>query len=354
MSNQQHETPAGYDWLTAQAAAIERVYFASAPGAVVCSPPKGGKTVDGLYMLPRALATGRAIDLKSGYATVGWIPPDTDANVNTLDDLYKSIEARVKQGKGGLRFVNPQGVPLVGVLADDYSRRALAQKDLLEPRIPKNADGKPNNFWIWNEIGKIHNKIVRLLNEMGQPFYFSCHPKEPSIDEKTKEPIPGHPEVASHAIGMNLSKDLPLVAYAQPDPTRAMLGNRWGWGLHACPLGGKWIAGDRHGIVVDGTPGYPATTPFNTAEVFRYAGYNLPRAYGFDWAEEIVEQGFQYLLTGVPQQVMIKELLVHIRQTHPEAVPLQVTWILRDIVDRHEIRTKSRRADPLKAWGSNF
>ena len=140
-----------------------------------------------------------------------------------------------------------------------------------------------------------------------------------------------------------------LIAYVVDDPTRT----RWPHGLSANTRGGNWLAGDRHNIVSTGLPGQAMTSPLNTAEILRAAGYTLPRPLGMDaWIEPVIQNyGLPELLAMKPTQVVNQEIYAQAIKNIPGVEPWQIAWCLRDLHDRHEILTRSTRFNPLAAWG---
>lgn len=329
--------------------AVKRVYGNVPPFALVGSPPKVGKTTDSLYTLPNAMYLFSDGGLKPAVGVVGWAPLDTDSRARTLTEGIKAITERIKAGdpKKGLQFKNEAGQTMWGVVIDDFSLKAKAEVAFQEANPSKTADGKVNKFAIWNNVNAQTNRVITICRELGMPAYLSAHLREPGIDEDTKWKIPGGPDVASKGLSTAISAWVDYIVYVVDDPTRI----RWPHGLSANSLGGNWLAGDRHNIVTTGAFGQPMSTPLNTAEVFRAAGYTLPRPVGMEWCESMVVFGAdQILVHRKPDSVVFQDVINAVKARVPNLQPWQAIWMLRDIADRVEIRQKSQRFNPLLAW----
>lgn len=333
-----------------QAKARERLYGGVPPFVLTGSEPKVGKSTDSIYCLPNAMFLYSDGGLKPAVSTVGWAPLDSDAESKTLTDAIVAITKRIKAGdpKKGLQFKNDAGQAMWGVVVDDFTLKSRAELKAIEANPPKSADGKVNKFGIWNKVNEQTYRIITICRELGMPAYLSSHLRDPSIDPETKEKIPGGPEMASGALSHGVTGWVDLIQYIVDDPTRV----RWPHGLTVNTRGGNWLAGDRHNVVAAGLVGQPLTTPLNTAEILRAASYRVPRPVGMDdWMEPVVEYGVSQLRENKPESILFQEIAATARSVVPNVRDWQIVWLLRDIVDRHEIRSKSQRFNPLRAWG---
>lgn len=333
-----------------QDAAKRRIYSDIPPFALVASHPKVGKSADSLYALPNAMCLYSDGGLKPAVSKVGWAPLDTDSQSKTLTAAIVAISARIKAGdpKKGLTFKNDAGQAMWGVIIDDFTLKAKGELAMHEANPPRTADGKINKFGIWNKVNEQTLRIITICRELGMPAYLSAHMREPSVDEDTKIKIPGGPDVSSKALSNAVTAWVDLITYVVDDPTRT----RWPHGLSCNTLGGNWLAGDRHNVVTTGAFGQPMTSPLNTAEIFRAAGYTMPRPLGMEWVEGAVAFGVDLILNQKKSEYEVIQTLVNTARTSVPGVQLwQIDWMLRDTMDRVELQQKSQRFNPLAAWG---
>lgn len=332
-----------------QDAAKRRVY-GDVPPVILCgAPPKVGKTTDSIYFLPNALCLFSDGGLKPAIGVVGWAPLDTDEKAKTIGQATMAIAARIKAGdpKKGLQFKNEAGQSMYGIILDDLTPKIKATIAEIEANPPKSSDGKVNKFAIWQSANNQAGALIKMCREIGQPVYLSAHLREPGVDEETKEKIPGGPDVGSRSLSNYYSAIVDVITYVIDDATRP----RWAHGLSCNTRGGTWLAGDRHNVITTGASGQPYSTPLNTAEVVRAAGYTVPRALPMEgWTEHgvayIVDQ---VLVQKKPEHTIIQDVVKAMRAQARE--PWQIAWVLRDAFDRIEIQQKSQKFNPLLAWG---
>lgn len=335
--------------INAQTAAVKRLYAGVPPFVITGAHPKVGKTVDSLFALPNALVLYSDGGLKSSVSTVGWAPLDSDKEAKTVTAIITAVTERLKLTAGkGLQFKNASGQVMRGIIVDDFTLKVRAELASIQANPPKNSRGGTDYFEIWARLKQRVQNLITLCREMEQPIYFSTHLRDPGIDESTKEIVPGGPDVASAGLSSAVTGWIDLIQYIVEDPVRT----RWPHGLSVNTRGGTWLAGDRHNVVSAGVGGQPLTTPLNTAEVLRAAGYILPRPLDMDsWVEPMIGVGLDQLKAMRPEATVLSELAVACRQAFTGVEDWQLAWLFRDLLDRHEIRTKSQRFNRLLAWG---
>jgi len=301
----------------------------------IYGPSGVGKTTDTLYSFPRALFVAPPGALKPAATVVGYAPRTTKREAMTVmevTDLLSRIDRK----------------EFDAVCVDDFS--------LLVERTVMHFNKKLKGWDLWRTI---RNKVIEFRDaarSVGVHVMLNAHEKAPEV--KDGKLIRGGP-----ALPGQLPNDLPpatdlcLRAWALPkteEPTAQLNGvvikNRIGWPVvYRCDVQeADWSTKDRHGVT-------PEFSPMNVGEILRLAGYDIRRAPGLEWQEDVVERVSEYLVReGVPLTKdaagpILAAAVERIRQKGLTDNPMHIRWTLRDAVDRAAL--KRARSSMLTAYG---
>lgn len=277
--------------------------------AAIYGPSGLGKTTDLIYSFPGALFVAPPGALKPAHHVVGYVPQSVEAS--TIMDAT-SIVAKLAKS-------NPEGFN--AVVVDDFSLLAESTVAALER--------KHTGFKLWGAVRDAVLAFRDTSRHAGLHVVLTAHESAPRTMNGTF--IRGGPRLPGR-----LPEDLPtacdIVLRAAQDSSRR------GW--HACYRctvdDTQWVSKDRHGVT-------PDRAPMNLGEILRMAGYQLPRAPGLEWQEEMVEAISSLLVAGVmpmgtpsEEKAIVAEAIELAReQTHNE---LHIRWMLRDALDRAALK----------------
>jgi hypothetical protein len=208
---------------------------------------------------------------------------------------------------------------------DDFSLLAEATIAVLEKRH--------SGFKLWGALRDAVLDFRDTARHAGMHVVLTAHESTPRTMNGTF--IRGGPRLPGR-----LPEDLPtacdLVLRASYDSSRR------GW--HACYRctidDPSWVTKDRHGVT-------PDRSPMNVGEILRCAGYDIRRAPGLEWQEELVSVLSRALLESPGEE---KALMAEARELCAERTQndLHVRWVMRDALDRAALRRA--QADVLQMY----
>lgn len=281
------------------------------PAVFVSYGPSGsGKSTDMIYSFPTGLFIAPPGALKPALGVVGFVPDSVPAK--TIMEATKVLESEGKKGKYG------------SIIVDDFSLLAEQTVSALE------AKGK-TGFKLWGELRDIVLEFRDTARQAGLHVGMTAHESTPREVNGVK--IRGGPRLPGR-----LPEDVPtacdMVFRSAYDKTRR------GWQMcYRCTISDpQWITKDRHGVT-------PDFAPMNTGEILRAAGYNIPRAPGLEWQEELVDALAKSMAANPSQeQALVKEAIEIAKERTDNQ--LHIRWVLRDALDRAAlIRAKANVFD---------
>lgn len=281
-------------------------------------PSKTGKTTDLLYSFPRGLFIALPGALKSA-AMVGWLPDWVPAK--TIKECTAVVRKESKTGKYDAAVI------------DDITLVVDNTVAFYESKAGGGLTG-------WVLYGKITDDVLELLEEArkaGMHVWFCGHEQPQTMKEgkiiRGSIKLPG--QLPEKFPGM-----LDTILRVKSEPSKS------GWpAIYYCggPRDPLWITGDRHGVC-------GVSTPMNTAEILRAAGYVIRRAPGLEWMDGAVAAVTDAVMELAPaggnrffEEVQRDELVIlqaaadRIRAKYTQDTR-HVVWALRDIVDRVALR----------------
>jgi len=277
--------------LTAGSAA-QRIYGDVPPVAGIYGPSGGGKTTDCIYLDPEALFLAGKGALKPAISVIQIEPKHARDDCDDLDAIVKAIiEERKKRRVRTL-------------VIDDLS---LAVKNT----VAKLEGAKHTGWALWKALNRKllqpGEGLLPVCRDMGIKVVFNCHDKAPGEDGS-----PGGPNLPGQLLE-ELPRNIDMMLLMTADPSREPHGASYRCSLKHYPT---WRTKDRHDVCWE-------RTPPNLAEILRAAGYLIERPVGFEWLDNYVEHIAQQIAAaGFAGTMAVK----------PAA------WILRDAMDRAEIR----------------
>jgi hypothetical protein len=285
--------------------------YNGAKAVVALYGPSGiGKTTDLLYSFPRGLFVAPIGALKPAEKVVGSIPDSLEAT--TIMDAIQILKQNGKKDYDA-------------IIVDDFSLLAEATIAVLEK--------KHTGFKLWGAVRDAVLEFRDVARHAGLHVVLTAHESAPRTMNGSF--IRGGPKLPGR-----LPEDLPtacdLVLRAAHDSTRR------GW--HACYRctidDPQWVSKDRHGVT-------PDKAPMNIAEILRMAGYEIRRAPGLEWQEEIVQAFAVTLFENPGQEKALMSEVVEIARERTDN-DLHVRWVMRDSLDRAALMRA--RANPFSLY----
>lgn len=304
------------------------------PVIIQYGPRKSGKTVATTYGLPLAVHISDKGSLIPAITVVGYAPRFLYARTMT-EALEKAESAMGKKRK--------KGPPLFGLVFDEWSLSGFREK----------RDAGYGDWDTWRGFNATVLDTLEKARQIGdihdQPVVFGCHPF--IVDGNIP---PGGPEMPTGPLSGKVPGFVDGIYFIRtPDEdSRVVYPER---GRYTTEGEGKWMAGDRLNIV-------GRSCPMNIGEILRayYGGSkDIPRAPGFEWLEESIEKAAQYILDDPKRKHKVFQVLADKVNSRVSEGPFQakwrqegienwdvcmITWALRDLRHRVEIRKHSRHS----------
>jgi hypothetical protein len=286
--------------------------YNGAKAVVALYGPSGiGKTTDLLYSFPQGLFVAPPGALKPAERVVGSIPDNLEAG--TIMDATKIVKDHGKSSKYD------------AIIVDDFSLLAESTIAVLEK--------KHTGFKLWGALRDAVLDFRDTARHVGLHVVLTAHESTPRTMNGTF--VRGGPRLPGR-----LPEDLPtacdLVLRASYDSSRR------GW--HACYRctidDPQWVTKDRHGVT-------PDRAPMNVAEILRCAGYEIRRAKGQEWQEQLVDVLSAALVENPAEEKSLMAEAVDLCKEHTDN-PLMTRWVMRDALDRAALRRA--QSDVLKMY----
>ncbi len=313
------------DSVSAQGALARKVFYDVPAVAGIAGEPGLGKTVDCLYSFPRALFIAARGSLKPAVSVVGHVPLVEYAR--DVDDIQKLVRAKVTPAAIKSRTIT-------GVVIDDFGA-AVGASEL--DALTRSTDARR----VYKDLGIKVRNLIDDFRDLGVHTTLSTHKKS------AKNPTA---ESAGHQGGAGLPGQLMTVVPSitdlwvnmHPDSMRRPWGASYHTGLSM--LGAQGTR-DRHDVCGE-------RSPPNLGELLRAAGYKLDRPPGLEWQEDLLESITNTVMSGggtINQAAAFALSTMREKNTPPWAI----RWLLRDLVDRVEIRTaiENRRKNAFDFLG---
>jgi hypothetical protein len=290
-------------------------------------PAGSGKSADMIFSFPRwiFIAAPGGIE-KPAIGLTGFMPRIVEDK--QLNFTLKHVCAVIEQARAA-------GYP--GVCIDDFS--LIAENTV--------SSMKGSGWAFWDSVREVFHDFREKARICGVHVWANAHEVSARTKEKDGQYIRGGPRLPMK----DMTEDLPVlfdwVLRANVDPQKAMAASSMGhapWpGAYRCSRAETaWITKDRHAV----TPDY---APMNLAELMRAAGYQVDRAPGLEWQEQLIEGAAQAICAGSPEPEVLRFILQHGTQRTNEVKPLR--WMLRDARDRAAIRRANSPSELLKEFG---
>ncbi len=265
----------------------------------IYGPSSIGKTTDLLYSFPNGLFLAPPGALKPAHHVVGYVPAHAEAA--TIDDATKRLREAAKAGKYD------------AVIVDDFS--LLAEQTIAHLENVKKLTG----FKLWGVVRDEVLEFRDVARRCGMHVVLTAH-------ESTPRTVNGSFVRGGPKLPGKLPEDVPtacdLVLRAAHDSTRK------GWhASYRCTVDDpQWVTKDRHGVT-------PDRAPMNLAEILRAAGYDIARAPGLEWQEEVVATLANALVTDAANAATYLAQGRDLAAQYSDN-PLHIRWVMRDALDR--------------------
>jgi len=264
-------------------------------------------TTDLIYSFPRGLFFARPGALKPSFNVVGYTPANVP--VTTIEAAIAQVQAEAK----ARRFDT--------LVVDDFSLMVQDSFNAIEAANPNTKNG----FALWGELNRKICALRDTARSCGMHVIFSCHESAPTT--KDGRFIRGGPKLPG-----KMPEDFPGVV--DTVLRTALDKGRPGWhGVYKCSIDDpNYVTKDRHGVV-------PETAPMNLGEILRLAGYEILRAPGLEWQEEVVAAIAEELLelkvdAGYTKKAgEVAKKATEVMKTVTDDL-LHIRWALRDGFDR--------------------
>lgn len=282
------------------------------------SGPKGGKTVNAVFAFPNATFIGDPKAIQPQEELTGWRIKDI-RQANSIKEATELLEKIAQEKKP------KPGHPVI-VCVDDLTVLADDTVAFLAPKFT-------NKMQLYGEIKtQIINFRIKAAN-LGLCVWANTHLEQPFTDKEEGHFFIGGPRFPGKNNGYAIAAKVETIVRTEVHPQRRQA--TWGRVYRCNPNDEKYVTGDRWGAVYD-------NAPHNIGELFRARGFNLPRAVGMEWQEEIVEY-IASSLFAVPVKDLGKvtkeikaEVVAHLVEQDISETHIYWTW--RDGEDRATIR----------------
>lgn len=279
--------------------------------ALEYSPPKYGKTENAIRAFPNAEFIGDPKAIIPLFQSLE-IPLPTIHDVNTLEQADKKVEEIAKRKKS--------------CVLDDLT---VLGDDTVLALTPKFGDNKLKLY------DAFRIQMVTLRNrarDAGIHVWATAHimPPDPENGRMGGPKLPGQNSYAISAV-------VETIGRVEPSP---QIITGWPMAYKVDPKDKAYVTGDRWGVLYDGAP-------HNAGELMRARGFDLPRAVGLEWQEDVVEAIAQEFLALAPNQlgpakkVIFQKWFSDLEQNG--IIPPHIYWTLRDGFDRSTIRRYNSR-----------
>lgn len=287
---------------------MDKALYNGSNAVVAIYGPSGcGKTTDLLYSFPQGLFIAPPGALKPAHNVVGHVPDSREAaTIMDATDLVKKMGHDKKYD---------------AIIVDDFSLLAESTVAALEKKL--------TGFKLWGEMRNVVLAFRDTARRAGMHVILTAHESSPRTMNGTF--IRGGPKLPGR-----LPEDVPtacdLVLRSAFDPSRR------GWhGCYRCTIDDtQWVTKDRHGVT-------PDRAPMNTAEILRAAGYNIRRAPGLEWQEELVEALSVAMVADPKAEASLVEEAIGLAREQTDN-DLHVRWVLRDSLDRAVLQRAKQNA----------
>lgn len=265
---------------------------------VVTYGPSGiGKTTDLLYSFPHGLFVAPPGALKPAEKVVGYVP-DSDEAANIME-----ATALVKKYAQGSKYD--------AVIVDDFSLLAESTIAVLEKKL--------TGFKLWGALRDVVLDFRNTARHAGLHVVLTAH-------ESTPRTVSGSFIRGGPRLPGRLPEDLPtacdVVLRAAFDSSRR------GWhAVYRCTIDDpSWVTKDRHGVT-------PDKSPMNVGEILRMAGYEIRRAPGLEWQEQLVEVLAKAIVENPNDEATLMQEAIEMGREKTDN-DLHIRWLMRDAVDR--------------------
>lgn len=273
------------------------------------APPKFGKTSAAVMAFPTATVIGELDAVLPLEGDLGWRMKDVRP-AKTIPEATEILRKLGKEKKQRFCFV------------DDFSLLTDNTVNVLEKT---NSDVRAL-------YGKLADNIIDFRNVAAAEqihVWMNAHVKQP----ETKDGIffvggPKLPGKNAHAIAAKVQ----TIVKTEVDKSQKGM---WPMVYRCSPHDTQYISGDRWGMVFD-------MAPQNIGELMRSRGFQVPRAPGLEWQEEVVE-AFVEAIMAVEEKLQPKAM-VETKKEYVEMLegagydPRHIYWAIRDAIDRTRIK----------------
>ena len=269
-----------------------------------------GKTTDLGYFDPGALFIGIRAHLRSIAAALGVnMTALKCAEAYTIPQVTRFVLEAASMNAAAIKAGKPRRFRTVSI--DDFS--ILAKNTL----IAYQREQPDNGFYAYGAVDRDLEDMKRAARAGRLHVILNAHERPPDIKAPTGGPVmPSRNQTAS----------IPVIAgaclRAQADP---MIAGSFSWGgFYACdPLDNSWLTRCRYRAA-------PPKGPMNLAEIYRRAGFWLPRPAGLAWMEAEVERASAALAAGEDRASVLRPIV----QQHQGKSRAALEWLVRDSIDR--------------------
>lgn len=294
-----------------QESQAKRLYGDVPPVVGVSGPPGIGKSALLLAAFPRGLWIAAPGTLKPAVSVLGYAPMRVE-EATTLDDVRNKVKAIVK-GRGKSDHDS--------VVLDDFGAAVEHTEAEMAPQF---KDARQ----LYKALGFRVRDTLKDMRDLGCSVALSTHYKEPKAQTQDRPA-----EEGGVALPGTLAWRVPSMTDLWLHMRADMARQPYAASLY-CDLNERGTR-DRHHVCI-------TRNPPNVGELLRAAGYAIARPPGCEWHEEQVEWAATTMEQNPGQDgPVLRSLVTGLQQKNTPR--WQIEWILRDALDRREIRQNLRQ-----------
>lgn len=250
-----------------------------------------------------------------------------------------------------LRVIDPGRLRDVPALLQKERPKALLFDDVSLSAKRDVRNSSDSSWHLWANIEKDLMRALDAADSLGIPVGINAHQKEPFTDDKGVY-FKGGPQLPGKQLPKTVPANCDVVGRVISVPERP----GWPFGLHTSQITNPG------GTDLDSSSGSPYTVktrlartppiaPLNMAEILRHHGRSVPRLKGMDWVEGVVEKLAEALrkLDGDGRARLLQSQVPKAVVKY-NATPEQTRWLLRDAIDRADLRNATS-GGPLAEFG---
>lgn len=253
------------------------------------------------------------LDAASGLAPITRAMPDGDWSGFVFQSYYNDLEQAIAQ------IDEAVALGFVGICVDDVSLASEATEYGITKALadPDGTLRKGNVFRKFDIIKERVYEVRQAARFAGTPCVMTAHERDPSLDFKTKDPLPGGPKFPTKKLTESIPYDADLVLrFVRGEDGSRMFDRR----------DNKYAFKDRFAVV-------PPVGPANLRALLFASGTVLPRFPGLEWQDEVMTHVAARMERGDERNDVVHETFAAVAKNDKHMK--HIAWSVRDGLALH-------------------